>query len=212
MGTEDMARQALNVARMRMLGTQVVGVDSGSVRSRTPSTKPCAIGSPTSGPRHYLSRLRPGRASLSHDGPDFQSVIGREAREQILAAEKTPAHASFACVGGGSNSSASFTISPRRRRKDDRHQAGGRGGELGEHAVRLARIKVFLERGLASSRAPTLSFANEDGQIATTHSISADSTIPPSAPSMLACRSAPRRIFRRLRSSRSRRRAPLSAH
>src|SRR3981189_3271705 len=89
MGTEDMARQALNVARMRMLGTQVIGVDS--VR-RTHSLLGSVLGA-----HPYPTMVR-----------DFQAVIGREAREQVLATEKRlPTHL-FACVGGGSNSIGLF--------------------------------------------------------------------------------------------------------
>src|ERR1700739_4402503 len=111
MGTEDMARQALNVARMRMLGTQVVGVESGS------RTLKDAINEAM---RDWVTNVRNtyyllGSVLGAHPYPtmvrDFQAVIGCEAREQILLAEKRlPTHL-FACVGGGSNSIRLFHLS-----------------------------------------------------------------------------------------------------
>src|SRR5713101_6113515 len=88
MGTEDMARQALNVARMRMLGTQVVGVDSGSRTLKDAINEAMRDWVTNVRTTHYLL----GSVLGAHPYPtmvrDFQAVIGREAREQILAAEK----------------------------------------------------------------------------------------------------------------------------
>jgi len=115
---------------------------------------------------------------------DFQSVIGPRSPEQILAARKTPAHASFSPASAAVRiPSASLQFPPRRRRKDDRHRAGGRGGELGEHAVRLAAHQGFLERGPGVLQGTyTYVLQNEDGQIATTHSISAGLDYPAIGP------------------------------
>src|SRR5207237_9416343 len=108
MGTEDMERQALNVARMRMVGTQVIGVESGSRTLKGAINEAMREWVTNVRSTHYLL----GSVLGAHPYPtmvrDFQAVIGREAREQILAAEKRlPTHL-FACVGGGSNSIGLF--------------------------------------------------------------------------------------------------------
>jgi len=108
MGTEDMARQALNVARMRLLGAQVVAVDSGSRTLKDAINEAMRDWVTNVRTTHYLL----GSVLGAHPYPtmvrDFQSIIGREAREQILAAEKRlPTHL-FACVGGGSNAIGLF--------------------------------------------------------------------------------------------------------
>jgi tryptophan synthase beta chain len=184
MGTEDMTRQALNVARMRMLGTQVAGVESGSRTLKDAINEAMRDWVTNVRSTHYLL----GSVLGAHPYPtmvrDFQAVIGREAREQILAAERRmPTHL-FACVGGGSNSIGLF------------HQflgdasvqmvgieAGGRGGELGEHAVRLAAHQGFTgARPGVLQGTYTYVLQNEDGQIATTHSISAGLDYPAIGP------------------------------
>src|SRR5271166_2423667 len=108
MGTEDMARQALNVARMRMLGAEVVGVESGSKTLKDAINEAMRDWVTNVRNSHYLL----GSVLGAHPYPtmvrDFQAVIGREARAQILAEEKRlPTHL-FACVGGGSNSIGLF--------------------------------------------------------------------------------------------------------
>src|SRR3989442_1890857 len=131
MGTEDMTRQALNVARMRMLGTQVVGVDSGSRTLKDAINEAMRDWVTNVRSTHYLL----GSVLGAHPYPtmvrDFQVVIGHEAREQIFAAEKRlPTHL-FACVGGGSNSIGLFYNFLRDADvKMVGIQAGGRGGEL----------------------------------------------------------------------------------
>src|SRR5258708_7385957 len=108
MGTEDMARQALNVARMRMVGAQVVGVESGSRTLKDAINEAMRDWVTNVRSTHYLL----GSVLGAHPYPtmvrDFQAVIGGEARQQILGAEKRlPTHL-FACVGGGSNSIGLF--------------------------------------------------------------------------------------------------------
>src|SRR5262249_22039130 len=108
MGTEDMERQALNVARMRMLGAEVVGVTSGSRTLKDAINEAMRDWVTNVRTTHYLL----GSALGAHPYPtmvrDFHSCIGREARAQILAAEKRlPTHL-FACVGGGSNAIGLF--------------------------------------------------------------------------------------------------------
>jgi tryptophan synthase beta chain len=184
MGTEDMARQALNVARMRMLGAQVVGVESGSRTLKDAINEAMRDWVTNVRSTHYLL----GSVLGAHPYPtmvrDFQSVIGQEAREQILAAERRlPTHL-FACVGGGSNAIGLF----HRFLLDADVQmvgieAGGRGEELGEHAARLAAHQGFTgARPGVLQGTYTYVLQNEDGQIATTHSISAGLDYPAIGP------------------------------
>ncbi len=184
MGTEDMARQALNVSRMRMLGAQVVGVDSGSRTLKDAINEAMRDWVTNVRTTHYLL----GSVLGAHPYPtmvrDFQVVIGREAREQILAAEKRlPTHL-FACVGGGSNSIGLFYNFLRDADvKMIGIEAGGRGVELGEHAARLAAHQGFSgARPGVLQGTYTYVLQNEDGQIATTHSISAGLDYPAIGP------------------------------
>ena len=184
MGTEDMARQALNVARMRLLGAQVVAVDSGSRTLKDAINEAMRDWVTNVRTTHYLL----GSVLGAHPYPtmvrDFQSVIGREAREQILDAEKRlPTHL-FACVGGGSNAIGLFYAFLRDTEvKMVGIEAGGRGNELGEHAARLAAAQ-----GYAGARPGVLQgtytyvLQNSDGQIAATHSISAGLDYPAIGP------------------------------
>ncbi len=184
MGTEDMARQALNVSRMRMLGAQVVGVDSGSKTLKDAINEAMRDWVTNVRSTHYLL----GSVLGAHPYPtmvrDFQSVIGREAREQILAAEKRlPTHL-YACVGGGSNAIGLFYAFLRDTDvKMVGIEAGGRGKELGEHAARLGAPQGFTgARPGVLQGTYTYVLQNEDGQIATTHSISAGLDYPAIGP------------------------------
>jgi tryptophan synthase beta chain len=184
MGTEDMARQALNVSRMRMLGAEVVGVNSGSCTLKDAINEAMRDWVTNVRTTHYLL----GSVLGAHPYPtmvrDFHSCIGREARAQILAAEKRlPTHL-FACVGGGSNAIGLF----HEFLKDDSVkmmgiEAGGRGNQLGEHAARLATAQGFTgaKPGVLQG---TYSYVlqTEDGQISTTHSISAGLDYPAIGP------------------------------
>src|SRR6202158_274161 len=184
MGTEDMARQALNVSRMRMLGTQVVGVEAGSRTLKDAINEAMRDWVTNVRTTHYLL----GSVLGAHPYPtmvrDFQSVIGREAREQILAAEhRLPTHL-YACVGGGSNAIGLFYAFLRDAPvKMVGIEAGGGGGELGDHAARLAAAQ-----GYAGARPGVLQgtytyvLQDADGQIASTHSISAGLDYPALGP------------------------------
>jgi tryptophan synthase beta chain len=184
MGTEDMARQALNVSRMRMLGAQVVGVDSGSRTLKDAINEAMRDWVTNVRNTHYLL----GSVLGAHPYPtmvrDFQSVIGREAREQILAAEKRLPTYLFACVGGGSNAIGlfhQFLSDPGVKMVGI--EAGGRGGQLGEHAARLAAAQGFSgARPGVLQGTYTYILQTEDGQIATTHSISAGLDYPAIGP------------------------------
>jgi tryptophan synthase beta chain len=169
MGEEDMRRQELNVFRMRLLGAKVHTVSSGS------KTLKDAINEAI---RDWVTNVRGtyyllGSVLSAHPYPmmvrDFQSVIGREAREQILAREGRLPDSLLACVGGGSNSIGLFFPFL----KDENVamigvEAGGRGKALGEHAARFGGGKPGVLQGTYSYVLQT-----EDGQIATTHSVSA---------------------------------------
>src|SRR5712664_289081 len=173
MGTEDMARQALHVSRMRMLGAQVIGVDSGSRTLKDAINEAMRDWVTNVRSTHYLL----GSVLGAHPYPtmvrDFQSVIGREAREQILAAEKRlPTHL-FACVGGGSNAIGLF-------------YAFLRDAEVKMVGIEAARLAAA--QGYAGARPGVLQgtytyvLQNSDGQIATTHSISAGLDYPAIGP------------------------------
>ena len=184
MGTEDMARQALNVARMRMLGAEVIGVESGSKTLKDAINEAMRDWVTNVRTSHYLL----GSVLGAHPYPtmvrDFQSVIGREARQQILAVEKRlPTHL-YACVGGGSNSIGLFhEFLKDADVKMIGIEAGGRGNTLGEHAARLAAHQGFTgARPGVLQGTYTYVLQNEDGQIATTHSISAGLDYPAIGP------------------------------
>ncbi len=175
MGTEDMERQRLNVSRMRLLGAEVVGVDAGS------RTLKDAI---SEAMRDWVTNVRTtyyllGSALGPHPYPlmvrEFHKVIGIEAREQILRAEGRLPDLLVACVGGGSNAIGLFHafIGDATVRLLG-VEAGGRGHALGEHAARLAGAAGY-EGGRPGvlHGAFTYILQTAEGQISTTHSVSA---------------------------------------
>ncbi len=169
MGEEDMRRQRLNVFRMRLLGTEVVAVRAGSRTLKDAISEAMRDWVTNVADTHYLL----GSALGAHPYPrmvrDFQSVIGREAREQILAAEGRLPDALVACVGGGSNAIGLFY--PFVAEAGVRMigvEAGGRGPRLGEHAARFSAGAVGVLHG-----AQSYLLQDADGQVALTHSVSA---------------------------------------
>ena len=178
MGTEDMRRQALNVFRMRLLGARVTPVDSGSKTLKDAINEAMRDWVTNVSNTHYLL----GSVLGAHPYPwmvrDFQSVIGRETRRQILEAEGRLPDLLVACVGGGSNSIGLFYefLSESGIRMIG-VEAGGRSLELGEHAARFAGGRKGVLQG-------TLSYLlqDENGQIAGTHSISAGLDYPSIGP------------------------------
>ncbi len=184
MGAEDMDRQHLNVIRMRMLGAQVLSVDSGS------RTLKDAINEAM---RDWVANLRSTHFLLGsvlgpHPYPlmvrDFQSVIGREARLQILDSAGRLPHALFACVGGGSNSIGlfhPFLADPSVQMIGV--EAGGRGKLPGEHAARLSSSSGYSgARPGVLQGTHTWMLQNSDGQISPTHSVSAGLDYPAIGP------------------------------
>jgi tryptophan synthase beta chain len=169
MGEEDMRRQRLNVFRMRLLGARVTGVAAGSRTLKDAISEAMRDWVTNVADTHYLL----GSALGAHPYPmmvrDFQSVIGKEAREQILAAEGRLPDAIFACVGGGSNAIGifhAFLGDPGVRLVGV--EAGGCGNRLGQHAARFAGGAPGVLHGSFSYL-----LQDADGQVAPTHSVSA---------------------------------------
>lgn len=170
MGTEDMRRQELNVFRMRLLGAEVHGVESGSKTLKDAINEALRDWVTNVETTYYLL----GSALGPHPYPlmvrDFQSVIGRETREQIIEKEGRLPDYLVACVGGGSNSLGLFhEFLNDENVKMTGVEAGGTGSELGRHAAR------FMSGGMVGVLQGTKSYLlqDENGQIASTHSVSA---------------------------------------
>jgi tryptophan synthase beta chain len=169
MGDVDMARQELNVFRMRLLGAEVRGVSSGS------KTLKDAI---SEAMRDWVTNVRTtyyllGSALGAHPYPtmvrDFHRCISREMKEQILAAEGRLPTAVIACVGGGSNAIGAFySFLADREVRLIGVEAGGRGPALGDHAMRFSGGAPGVLQGTYS-----YVLQDENGQIALTHSVSA---------------------------------------
>jgi tryptophan synthase beta chain len=169
MGEEDMRRQRLNVFRMRLLGAKVVAVTSGSRTLKDAISEAMRDWVTNVSDTYYLL----GSALGAHPYPlmvrEFQRAIGEETRRQMMEAEGRLPDAVFACVGGGSNSIGIFHpfIGDEGVRLIG-VEAGGRGDQLGEHAARFGG-------GLPGVLQGTYSYLlqDDDGQVATTHSVSA---------------------------------------
>ncbi len=169
MGTEDMERQSLNVFRMRLLGATVTGVNAGSRTLKDAINEAMRDWTTNVGTTHYIL----GSVLGAHPYPmmirDFQSVIGREARRQIMAAEGRLPDYLVACVGGGSNSIGlfhPFLNDP--RVKMIGVEAGGTGVASGKHAARFAGGRAGVLHGTM-----TYLLQDADGQVNLTHSVSA---------------------------------------
>lgn len=169
MGKVDMERQALNVYRMRSLGAEVVAVTAGQQTLKEAISEAMRDWVTHVRTTHYIL----GTVLGAHPYPamvrDFQSVIGREARRQILRREGRLPAALVACVGGGSNAMGLFHAFLRDRGvRLIGVEAGGRSLRPGEHAARFARGRLGVLQGTR-----TYVLQDADGQIALTHSVSA---------------------------------------
>jgi len=169
MGAVDMERQALNVARMELLGAKVVPVTAGQATLKEAVNEALRDWVSSVGNTHYII----GSALGAHPFPmmvrDFHRVIGVEAREQILEQEGRLPDLLVACVGGGSNAIGLFH--PFIGDEDVRMmgvEAGGEGIKPERHAARFQGGKLGVLQG-----AKTWLLANDDGQIELTHSVSA---------------------------------------
>jgi tryptophan synthase beta chain len=169
MGKVDMERQALNVTRMKFLGARVVPVTAGQATLKEAINEAMRDWVTNVRTTHYIL----GSVLGSHPYPmmvrDFQSVIGIEARRQILEREERLPDLLVACVGGGSNAIGLFHPF-----LGDRHvrmvgvEAGGEGIRSGKHAARFQGGRLGVLQGTK-----TFLLANEEGQIELTHSVSA---------------------------------------
>ncbi|MDR4480933.1 MAG: tryptophan synthase subunit beta [Nitrospira sp.] len=169
MGTEDMQRQALNVFRMRLLGSTVTGVDAGSRTLKDAISEAMRDWTTNVRTTHYVL----GSVLGAHPYPmmirDFQSVIGREARKQILTAEGRLPDCLIACVGGGSNAMGLFhAFVPDKKVKMVGVEAGGLGVASGKHAARFEGGRPGVLQGTM-----TYLLQDENGQVNLTHSVSA---------------------------------------
>jgi tryptophan synthase beta chain len=178
MGAEDVARQRLNVFRMRLMGAEVVPVTSGGATLKDAINEALRDWAGSFAGTHYLL----GTAAGPHPFPslvkDYQSVIGREAREQILAVEGRLPDAAIACVGGGSNAIGLFAefiadqgvaligVEP-----------AGKGLDGDAHGATLNRGRPGILHG-----AHTYLLQNEDGQVRESWSISAGLDYPAVGP------------------------------
>ena len=181
MGAEDMRRQALNVFRMQLLGAEVREVNAGSRTLKDAINEALRDWVTNVADTYYLL----GSALGPHPYPlmvrDYQSVIGREARAQILEREGRLPDLLIACVGGGSNSIGLFhPFLADETVKMIGVEAGGAGNELGQHAARFNTSGG----GRPGVLQGTMSYVLQDnnGQVAATHSVSAGLDYPSIGP------------------------------
>ncbi|MBV9075186.1 MAG: tryptophan synthase subunit beta [Acidobacteria bacterium] len=188
MGSEDMRRQELNVFRMRLLGSEVRAVNSGSRTLKDAINEAMRDWVTNVRTTHYLLGSVLGAHPYPEMVRDFHRCIGREAREQILAQGGRLPDAVIACVGGGSNAMGAFyEFIPDKQVALIGVEAGGRSSELGQHAARFRGGSPGVLQG-------TYSYVLQDqsGQIATTHSVSAGLDYPSIGPEHAALHDAGR--------------------
>ncbi|MGA2018389.1 MAG: tryptophan synthase subunit beta [Opitutaceae bacterium] len=169
MGAVDMARQALNVFRMRLMGAEVRAVDAGQRTLKEAINEAMRDWVTNVRTTHYILGTVYGARPYPEMVRDFHRVIGAEAREQILAREGRLPDELVACVGGGSNAiGLFFEFLGDRSVRMTGVEAGGRGMSRGEHAARFAGGKLGVLQGCK-----TFILQDPDGQIELTHSVSA---------------------------------------
>jgi tryptophan synthase beta chain len=178
MGEVDMARQELNVFRMRLLGAEVVPVSSGSRTLKDAINEAIRDWVTNVRTTHYII----GSVLGPHPYPmvvrDFQSIIGREALAQLRKRTGSLPDVAIACVGGGSNAIGLFhAMLEHKSIRMIGVEAGGRGPELGNHAARFSGGALGVLHGTRS-----MVLQDEHGQIAETHSISAGLDYPSIGP------------------------------
>ena len=174
MGTEDIRRQALNVFRMQLLGARVIPVTTGQCTLKDALNEALRDWMGSVEGTHYII----GSVAGPHPYPtmvrEFQCCIGREARRQMLEAERRLPDFIIACVGGGSNAAGIFSPMI-----DDKAvamigvEAGGRGPKLGDHAATLCEGSPGVLHGALS-----YVLQDADGQTAPVHSVSAGLDYP----------------------------------
>jgi len=174
MGSEDIKRQSSNVNRMKLTGAEVRPVTSGSRTLKDAINEAIRDWVSNVGDTHYLLGSVVGPHPYPMIVRDFQSIIGRETREQVLAAYQRLPDYLVACVGGGSNSIGLFH--PFYNDKNVKFvgvEAGGKGLNTGEHSATLVTGKPGVLHGTKSYL-----IENEHGQIKETHSIAAGLDYP----------------------------------
>lgn len=174
MGDEDIKRQALNVFRMRLLGSRVIPVHAGSKTLKDAMNEAIRDWTTNVGDTHYII----GSVAGPHPYPmivrDFQSVIGKETRQQLLKKEGKLPDYLVGCVGGGSNSMGLFhTFFNDRSVKFIGVEAGGLGLASGKHAATLAKGGIGVLHGAMENV-----LQDKNGQIKIAHSISAGLDYP----------------------------------
>lgn len=168
MGSEDVQRQSLNVFRMRLLGAKVNEVNIGSRTLKDAINEALRDWTTNVRNTHYVL----GTVFGPHPFPmlvrDFQSVIGKEAKKQIIKAEGRLPDYLIACVGGGSNAMGLFYEFLNDKVKMTGVEAGGKGINTGEHAARFAGGSIGVFQGCKSYL-----LQDDDGNVLGTHSVSA---------------------------------------
>ncbi len=174
MGEEDIRRQSLNVFRMKLMGAEVRAVASGSKTLKDAINEAIRDWITNIGNTHYLLGSVVGPYPYPSMVRDFQSVIGRETRQQILGKLNRLPDYIIACVGGGSNAIGIFhSFLNDKDVKLIGVEAAGRGINTGKHAASLSAGRVGVLHG-----AKSYVLQNKDGQIRETHSISAGLDYP----------------------------------
>jgi len=174
MGSEDIRRQKLNVFRMELLGTHVVAVDSGQKTLKDAINEAMRDWMGSVEHTHYIIGSVMGPHPFPRIVRDFQSVIGKETREQMLAREGRLPDYVVACVGGGSNAAGIFApFVGDRSVKLIGVEAGGKGPTPGEHAATLGHGRPGVLHGMY-----TYVLQDDDGQTMPVHSVSAGLDYP----------------------------------
>ena len=180
MGEKDYARQAPNQLRMRILGARIIKVKAGSRTLKEAINEAIRDWVTNAKTTHYLIGSIVGPHPYPTMVRDFQSVIGREVRKQILSLEGRLPDFLIACVGGGSNSIGLFhPFLGEEKVKMIGVEAGGRGEKLGEHSATLCRGTPGVLHGSYSYL-----LQDEEGQVLPTHSISAGLDYPGVGPEL----------------------------
>lgn len=173
MGSEDVERQKMNVFRMKLLGAEVHAVEGGSKTLKDAINEALKDWVASFEHTHYLIGSVVGPHPFPRIVRDFQSVIGRETKEQIIAFEGCMPDCIVACVGGGSNAIGIFYPFINDRVRLVGVEAAGKGISTGKHSASLAAGKKGVLHGMLS-----YFLQDEDGQIADTHSIAAGLDYP----------------------------------
>ena len=191
MGAEDIKRQALNVMRMEMLGAKVVSVTSGSNTLKDATNEAIRTWAKTAEDTFYVIGSAVGPYPYPKMVKEFQSVISREAKKQILEAEGRLPDVVMACVGGGSNSIGMFAdFIDEAAVKLVGVEAAGKGIETGEHASAMALGAPGVLHGMRSYL-----LQDKDGNVQLAHSISAGLDYPGVGPEHAYLRDTGRAVY-----------------